>query len=46
MRVKLGLTLREKCTLKAYENRVLKRIFGHKKDEVTGKWRNHIMTSA
>jgi hypothetical protein len=25
--------------LKVFENRVLKRIFGHKRDEVTGEWR-------
>jgi hypothetical protein len=40
MGVKLGsLTLREKHRLKVFENRVLKRIFGLKKDEVTGGWR-------
>jgi len=32
-------TLREKCRLRVFENRVLKRIFGPKKDKVTGKWR-------
>jgi hypothetical protein len=26
-------------TLKALENRVLRKIFGPKKDEVTGEWR-------
>jgi hypothetical protein len=31
--------LREKCRLKVFENRVLKRIFGPKTDEVTGEWR-------
>jgi hypothetical protein len=37
--VKLGLlTLREEHRLKVFENRVL-RIFGLKKDEVTGGWR-------
>ena len=25
-----------------FENRVLKKIFGHKRDEVTGEWRRHI----
>jgi len=25
--------------LKVFENRVLRRIFGHKRDEVTGVWR-------
>jgi len=31
--------LREKSRLRVFENRVLKRIFGPKRDEVTGKWR-------
>jgi hypothetical protein len=34
-----SLTLREEHTLKVFENRVLRRIFGPKKDEVTGEWR-------
>jgi hypothetical protein len=25
--------------LRVFENRVLRRIFGHKRDEVTGEWR-------
>jgi hypothetical protein len=33
------LTLREEHRLRAFENRVLKRIFGPKRDEVTGEWR-------
>jgi hypothetical protein len=33
------LTLREEHRLKVFENRVLKRIFGPKRDEVTGEWR-------
>jgi hypothetical protein len=33
-----SLNLRKKCTL-VFENRVLKRIFGPKRDEVTGEWR-------
>jgi len=33
------LTLREERRLKVFENRVLSRIFGPKRDEVTGKWR-------
>jgi hypothetical protein len=33
------LTLREESTLKVFENRVLRRIFGPKRDEVTGEWR-------
>jgi len=31
--------LREKCRLRVFENRVLRRIFGPKRDEVTRKWR-------
>jgi len=34
-----SLTLREICRLKVFENRVLRRIFGPKRDEVTGEWR-------
>jgi len=34
-----SLTLREKCSLKVFENRVPRRIFGPKMDEVTGEWR-------
>jgi hypothetical protein len=33
-----SLTLREECKLRVFENRVLRRIFGPKKDEVTGEW--------
>jgi len=33
------LTLREKLRLKVYGNWVLRRIFGIKRDEVTGEWR-------
>ena len=33
------LTLREECRLRVFENRVLSRIFGPKRDEVTGEWR-------
>jgi hypothetical protein len=35
----LSLTLKEKCRLRFFENAVLRRIFGPKRDEVTGKWR-------
>jgi hypothetical protein len=35
----LSLTLREDYRLRASENRVLRRIFGPKRDEVTGDWR-------
>jgi hypothetical protein len=34
-----SLTLREKRRLRVYERRVLRRIFGVKRDEVTGEWR-------
>ena len=33
------LTLKEECRLRGFENRVLRRIFGPKRDEVTRKWR-------
>jgi hypothetical protein len=33
------LKLREEHRLRVFENRVLKRIFGPKRDEVTGGWR-------
>jgi len=33
------LTLREECRLQVFENRVLRRIFGPKKDKVTREWR-------
>jgi hypothetical protein len=31
--------LREEHRLRMFENRVLRRIFGPKRDEVTGEWR-------
>jgi hypothetical protein len=34
-----SLTLREEHRLRVFENRVLRRIFGPKRDEVTEKWR-------
>jgi hypothetical protein len=33
------LTLREEHKLRVFQNRVLRRIFGLKRDEVTGGWR-------
>jgi hypothetical protein len=33
-----SLTLREEHTLKVFRNRVLRRVFGSKRDEVTGGW--------
>ena len=35
----LPLPLREECRMRVFENRVLKRIFGPRRDEVTGEWR-------
>jgi hypothetical protein len=35
----LSLALREEHRLRVFENRVLRRIFGPKRDEVTGGWR-------
>jgi hypothetical protein len=35
----LFLTLREEQILRVFENRVLRRILGPKRDEVTGEWR-------
>jgi hypothetical protein len=32
----LSLSLREECRLRFFESRALRRIFGHKRDEVTG----------
>jgi hypothetical protein len=34
-----SLTLREEHRLRVFENRVLRRTFGSKRDEVTGGWR-------
>jgi len=34
-----SLTLREERRLRVFENRVLRRIFGPKRDVVTGQWR-------
>jgi hypothetical protein len=34
-----SLTFREECRLRVFENRVLRRIFGPKRDDVTGEWR-------
>jgi hypothetical protein len=35
----LLLKIREEHRLRVFENRVLRRIFGPKRDEVTGEWR-------
>ena len=34
-----SLTMREERLVRVFENRVLRRIFGVKRDEVTGEWR-------
>ena len=34
-----SLTLRKECRLWVFENRVLRRAFGPKRDDVTGEWR-------
>ena len=34
-----SLTLREERRLRVFENRVLRRVFGSKRDEVKGEWR-------
>ena len=35
----LSLILREEHRLRVFENRVLRRIFGRKRDDVSGEWR-------
>ena len=35
-----SLMLREERTVRMFENRLLRRIFGPKRDEVTEEWRN------
>jgi hypothetical protein len=34
-----SLTLKEERSLRVFENRVLRRVFVPKRDEVTGEWR-------
>ena len=34
-----SLSLREESRLRVFENRVLRRIFGPKRDKITGEWR-------
>jgi hypothetical protein len=34
-----SLTLKEERRLRVFENRVLRRLFGPKRDEVTGEWK-------
>ena len=40
-----SLTLREERRLRVFENRVLRRVFGPRKDEVTGNGENYIIRS-
>ena len=40
-----SLTLREEHRLRVFENRVLRRVFGPERDEVTGNGENYIMRS-
>jgi hypothetical protein len=35
-----SLTLREESRLRVFETRVMRRVFGPKRDEVTGEWRD------
>ena len=35
----MSLTLREEPRMRVFENGVLRRIFGPKREEVTGEWR-------
>ena len=36
-----SLTLREEPRMRVFENRVLRRVYGPKRDEVTGEWRTY-----
>ena len=40
-----SLTLKEERRLRVFENRVFRRVFGPKRDEVTGNGENYIMRS-
>ena len=40
-----SFTLREELRLKVFENKVLRRVFGPNRDEVTGNGENYIMRS-
>jgi hypothetical protein len=44
--IQFFLTLREEHGLRVVENRVLKRIFVPKRDEVTGEWRRLVLYSS
>jgi len=38
-----SLTLREERRLAVFENKVLRKIFGPKRDEVTGEWKRFML---
>jgi hypothetical protein len=38
----MGITMREECRVMVFENRVLRKIFGPKRDEVTKSWGDYI----
>jgi hypothetical protein len=40
-----SLTLKEEHRLRVFKNRIIIRIFGPKRDEVTGEWRKFHMSS-
>ena len=40
-----SLTLRKEHRLRVFENRVLRRLFGPKREEVIREWKNYIMRS-
>jgi hypothetical protein len=40
-----SLTLREAHRLRVSENRMLRKIFGPRRDEETGEWRNYVRRS-
>jgi len=42
---RLSLTLRKERKLRVFENMALRRIFGPRRDAVTGEWRNCITRS-
>jgi len=45
MHLEVSPSLREQRGLRVFENRVLRRIFEHKRDEVTGERRQYTMRS-
>jgi hypothetical protein len=40
-----SLTLREEHGLRVFEKRVLRKIFGPKKNDVTGEWEDYLTSS-